>query len=137
MVVHKLDDGLAIPDALRASPCAAGVADVTELVSYLLDQIESFPSGVDYEADPQNLSPEDAFAHSAGLMWQACTAFLKASAGSPSAHDTCAKCGAQMRQVCYRLPVGFHSLDIRLLACLSCNLVSTIETHSAVALIEV
>lgn len=34
--------------------------------------LELFPSGIDYEADPADRSPEDTTAHTAGLIWQVC-----------------------------------------------------------------
>lgn len=33
---------------------------------------EQFPSGIDFDADPENQSPADATAHTAGLIWKAC-----------------------------------------------------------------
>ena len=49
-------------------------ADMTkrELIEAILDLLEHFPSGIDYEADPDNQSPEDMTAHTAGLIWQLC-----------------------------------------------------------------
>ena len=34
--------------------------------------IESLPSGIYYDADPSDTSPEDVTAHIGGLIWQIC-----------------------------------------------------------------
>ena len=34
--------------------------------------VESLPSGIDYDADPNDISPEDTAAHIGGLIWKIC-----------------------------------------------------------------
>lgn len=49
-------------------------ADMTkrELIEAIMVLLGHLPSGIDYEADPDNQSPEDMTAHTAGLIWQLC-----------------------------------------------------------------
>ena len=69
-VLARHDARVAADAALKARVDALEWAIVHALKA--LDSIESmlaaFPSGLDYDADPDNQSPDDAFAHLGGLM---------------------------------------------------------------------
>lgn len=43
-----------------------------ELAKEIFAMLEWLPSGIDYEADPDDESPEDMVAHVGGLIWQTC-----------------------------------------------------------------
>ena len=48
------------------------ITQLRDTITEIQKLIEDIPSGVDYDADPENASPEDATAHTAGLIWKAC-----------------------------------------------------------------
>lgn len=41
-----------------------------QLIDWIEDMLDSFPSGIDKEADENDNCPEDMTAHIAGLIWQ-------------------------------------------------------------------
>lgn len=48
------------------------VSELLNIIREIQELIEGMPSGIDYEVDPNNESPEDATAHTAGLIWKRC-----------------------------------------------------------------
>lgn len=51
----------------------AGIVQPDRVASAIrksLELLENLPSGIDYEADTNNVSPDDMTAHIAGLIWQ-------------------------------------------------------------------
>ena len=52
------------------------VAVLLDVIKDIQDMLENIPSGIDYNADPGNPSPENADSHTAGLIWQMCQEVL-------------------------------------------------------------
>ena len=52
-----------------------------DAVSQISELIESVPCGIDYNADPEDESPDDMFAHICGLAWQVCEKAMPNEAG--------------------------------------------------------
>jgi len=44
--------------------------EMKEQIDELIELVEQLPCGVDYEADPEDTSPDDQMQHIAGLIWQ-------------------------------------------------------------------
>lgn len=53
------------------------VAVLLGVIKDIQNMVENTPSGVDYDADPANTSPENADSHTAGLIWKMCQEVLK------------------------------------------------------------
>lgn len=53
------------------------VAELIEVLEYVKEMIQQLPSGIDENADPNELSPQDATAHVGGLIWQRIQIVLK------------------------------------------------------------
>lgn len=95
----------------------------------VLNQIEhltlSLPSGIDCDADPYNLSPDDAIAHVGGLIWKECQHARESAYGTRYPNlCKCKRCGDDL----WRLIIELPTRDKRRLAlyiefCLDCNFI--------------
>lgn len=52
------------------------ITDLLAALQSISEMVEDLPSGIDYEADGDNPSPDDAAAHLGGLIWQVATAAI-------------------------------------------------------------
>jgi hypothetical protein len=52
------------------------IAQFEIAINEIRELINQLPSGIDYEADENNLSPADATAHVGGLVWKVCERVL-------------------------------------------------------------
>ena len=55
------------------SKALSELADTRERIERIRALVETLPGGLDYEANPDNPSPEDAVAFVGGLIWQICS----------------------------------------------------------------
>ncbi len=64
--------------------------EIREKLVEAMDLIEQLPSGIDYEADPMDKSPDDMIAHVGGLAWQrlqSCLVRIKTEGITPQASE--------------------------------------------------
>jgi len=55
------------------------IAELEKAINDIRELLESMPAGIDYEADPNDASPENMEAHIGGLAWQICERTLPSS----------------------------------------------------------